>query len=105
MLKIAGTQFQLKFSLWIKVVGESSWRNNQKCRILNEKCENEYFLRKQTNINKDLQKQNFQQIFRQEPMQKSTENIAKTRNENTPNFYNTGLYWYVDVRIMDIIVS
>ena len=105
MLKIAGTQFQLKFSLWIKVVGESSWRNNQKCRILNEKCENEYFLGKQITPTKIFKNKNFQQIFRQKPMQKSTENIAKTRNENTPNFYNTGLYWYVDVRIMDIIVS
>ena len=41
----------------------------------------------------------FQQIFRQQT------NVEKYRNENTPNFYNTGLYWYVDVRIMDIIVS
>ena len=54
---------------------------------------------------KIFKKNHFQQIFTQKPMQKSTENMAKTRNENTPNFYNTGLYWYVDVRIMDIIVS
>ena len=47
----------------------------------------------------------FNKCLDNKPMQKSTENIAKTRNENTPNFYNTGLYWYVDVRIMDIIVS
>ena len=95
MLKIAGTQFQLKFSLWIKVVGESSWRNNQKCRFLNEKCENEYFLGKQRNVNKEFI--SLKQTF--------STNVEKYRNENTPNFYNTGLYWYVDVRIMDIIVS
>ena len=95
MLKIAGTQFQLKFSLWIKVVGESSWRNNQKCRILNEKCENEYFLGKQRNVNQEFI--SLKKTF--------STNVEKYRNENTPNFYNTGLYWYVDVRIMDIIVS
>ena len=96
MLKIAGTQFQLKFSLWIKVVGESSWRNNQKCRILNEKCENEYFLGKQKAAIRSLKTNIFN---------KSLDNKPMYRNENTSNFHNTGLYWYVDVRIMDIIVS
>ena len=99
MLKIAGTQFQLKFSLWIKVVGESSWRNNQKCRFLNEKCENEYFLGKQKAATKIFKNKHFQQIFRQQT------NVEMYRNENTSNFHITGLYWYVDVRIMDIIVS
>ena len=99
MLKIAGTQFQLKFSLWIKVVGESSWRNNQKCTIRNEKCENEYFLGNKKTATNIFKNKHFQQIFRQQT------NVEKYRNENTPNIYNTGLYWYVDVRIMDIIVS
>ena len=99
MLKIAGTQFQLKFSLWIKVVGESSWRNNQKCTIRNEKCENEYFLGNKKTATNIFKNKHFQQIFRQQT------NVEKYRNENTPNIYNTGLYWHVDVRIMDIIVS
>ena len=68
MLKIAGTQFQLKFSLWIKVVGESFGRNNQKCRILNEKCENEYFFGKQKTSTKIFNDKHLQQIFRQKPM-------------------------------------
>ena len=49
--------------------------------------------------NKIFKNKHFQQIFRQQT------NVEKYRNENTSTFHNTGLYWYVDVRIMDIIVS